>query len=61
VSSKQVGCLELLDFFLERIERFNPALNAIVAFEIDKARERAREADRALATARFGAHCTGFR
>jgi amidase len=49
VSSKRVGCLELLDFFLERVDRYNPALNAIVAFQIDKARERAREADRALA------------
>lgn len=49
VSSKRVGCLELLDFFLERVDRFNPALNAIVAFQIEKARERAREADHSLA------------
>jgi amidase len=41
--------LELLDHFLARAERHNPALNAIVAWQIDGARDRARAADAALA------------
>src|SRR5207248_3993135 len=46
---RRIGCLELLDFFLERAGRLNPALNAIVAWQIEKARERAGAADTALA------------
>jgi amidase len=49
IRDRRVGCLELLDFFLDRAERYNPALNAIVAWQIEKARERARAADAALA------------
>jgi amidase len=49
IRDRRVGCLELLDFFLERAQRYNPALNAIVAWQIDAARERARAADAALA------------
>jgi len=49
IRDRRVGCLELLDFYLARAERYNPALNAIVAWQVDKARERARAADAALA------------
>src|SRR5579864_8995956 len=49
IRDRRIGCLELLDFFLERAGRYNPALNAIVAWQIEKARERARAADAALA------------
>src|SRR6266568_2511313 len=49
IRDRRVGCLELLDFFLERAERYNPALNAVVAWQIERARERARAADTALA------------
>jgi amidase len=45
----RIGCVELLDFFLTRAERHNPVLNAIVVWQIDQARERARAADAALA------------
>ena len=45
----KVGSLELLDHYLARVERFNPALNAIIATDIPNARKRARAADRALA------------
>jgi amidase len=48
VRDRQVGCLELLDFFLARAERLNPRLNAIIGWQVDKARERARAADAAL-------------
>ncbi len=49
IRDKQVGCLELLDYFLGRAERFNPALNAIIWMDVEGARERARAADAALA------------
>jgi amidase len=49
IRERRIGCLELLDFFLARAERHNGALNAIVAWQVDKARERARAADAALA------------
>jgi amidase len=39
----------LLDFYLARAERHNPTLNAIVVWQVDQARERARAADAALA------------
>lgn len=45
----KIGCAELLEHYLARVERFNPALNAIVVTDIPRARRRARAADRALA------------
>lgn len=47
--SRKMGCLELLDHYLDRVERYNPALNAIIATDIPAARKRAKAADRALA------------
>ncbi len=49
IRDRRIGCLELLDFYLGRAERHNPALNAIVVWQVDQARERARAADSALA------------
>ena len=49
IRRRKIGCVELLDHYLERVDRYNPALNAIVVFDIDRARRRARDADRALA------------
>src|SRR5438874_2721350 len=49
IRDRRIGCVELLDFFVARAERYNPALNAIVAWQVDRARERARAADAALA------------
>jgi amidase len=45
---RKIGCVELLDFFLARADKYNPQLNAIIAWQIDKARDRARAADEAL-------------
>jgi amidase len=49
IRDRNIGCLELLDHFLARTERYNPDLNAVVATQADKARDRARAADAALA------------
>ena len=49
IRSRQIGCLELLDDCLEHVEQFNPGINAIVVLDAERARERARQADAALA------------
>ncbi len=49
IRKKKIGCLELLDLYLARVEKYNPALNAIVVRDLEGARRRARAADRALA------------
>jgi amidase len=49
IRDRHIGCVELLDFYLARAERRNPLLNAIVVWQVEQARERARAADAALA------------
>src|SRR5258705_5447047 len=49
IRKKKIGCLELLDLYLQRVEKHNPELNAIIATDLEGARKRARAADRALA------------
>src|SRR5215471_5713992 len=49
IRKKKIGCLELLDLYLSRIEKYDGALNAVVVRDFDRARTRARAADRALA------------
>ena len=49
VGSRKVSALEVLDEHLQRIERVNPALNAIVRIDAERARDRARRADAAMA------------
>jgi amidase len=48
IRSRRIGCLELLDYFWGRTQRFNPKLNAIVVEDLDRARTRARAADAAI-------------
>ena len=45
---KQLTCAEALAAHLERIEKHNPALNAVVSLDTDRARQRAAAADAAL-------------
>ena len=49
IKKKKIGCLELLDLYLARIEKYDGALNAVVVRDFERARTRARAADRALA------------
>ena len=49
IRAKRVGCRELLELYLRRIERYNGKLNAIIATVPDSARQRADAADAALA------------
>jgi len=39
IRDRRIGCVELLDFYLARAERHNPALNAIVVWQVDQARD----------------------
>jgi amidase len=45
----KLGCLELLELYLKRCERHNGAINAVVVWDLNAARTRARAADRAAA------------
>src|SRR5213594_3831031 len=49
IKKKKIGCLELLDLYLARVEKYDGALNAVVVRDFERARTRARAADRALA------------
>lgn len=46
--AKEIGCRELLEHYIQRVERFNGDLNAIVWTDLERARQRADEADAAL-------------
>jgi amidase len=45
----KIAAAELLELYLERIDRLNPTYNLVVAFDRDRARATAREIDRARA------------
>jgi amidase len=49
IRAKRIGCRELLEIYLSRVERYNPKLNAIIVMDFAGARERADAADAALA------------
>lgn len=48
IRRREIGCLELLDAYAARIARHDKALNAVVTLDLERARQRAREADEAL-------------
>jgi len=48
--SGEVSALELVDSCIARIEALNPDINAVVAKDYERARERARTADAARLT-----------
>jgi amidase len=46
VRKRKIGCVELLDHFIARIERLDTRLNAVVVRDFEAARRRARTLDR---------------
>jgi amidase len=48
MSERQISSRELLEIYLGRIERLNPALNAIVTLDTERALADADAADRAI-------------
>jgi amidase len=49
LKNREFSCLELLEHYIARTQRHNPAVNAIVVTQLDAARERAVAADAAIA------------
>ena len=49
IRNKEIGCRELLTMYLQRVERYNPEINAIVTLDAERALTRALAADAALA------------
>ena len=49
IQDKKVSSSDLLEYFIDRYERLNPGIGAIVATNLDEARRRAAAADEALA------------
>lgn len=49
IKTKQISSVELLDHYLDRVARYNPDINAVILLQEEKARQRAKEADAALA------------
>jgi amidase len=47
IKRKKIGCVELLDLYLARVQKYDGALNAIVVRDFDRARTRAKTLDRA--------------
>ncbi|MDJ0878114.1 MAG: amidase [Halieaceae bacterium] len=47
IKAGELSSLQVLEFFLERVASLNPALNAVVALDIERAKTRAAEADAA--------------
>jgi aspartyl-tRNA(Asn)/glutamyl-tRNA(Gln) amidotransferase subunit A len=54
LAAKEISNVELARHFLERIERLNPSLNAVITLTADQALEAARAADRRLAAGERG-------
>jgi len=49
IRERKASAVEVVDAHLKQIEQHNPALNAIVTLDAERARQRATEADEALA------------
>ncbi len=49
IRERRLGCRDLLDHMLDRVDRFNSTLNAIVVLDSERARARADAADAAIA------------
>ena len=49
ISARKLGCEEILRHYLDRVDRYNGALNALVVDVREQAIEQARAADRAVA------------
>jgi aspartyl-tRNA(Asn)/glutamyl-tRNA(Gln) amidotransferase subunit A len=50
LKDKEISAVELADYFIARIEKFNPELNAYLTVTAEQARATAKEADKKIAT-----------
>jgi amidase len=44
IRRRDISSAELLEHYLDRIDRLNPAINAVITLDVDRARERAAAA-----------------
>lgn len=49
IRNREISSRELLDHYLNRIEQYNPKINAVVTLDVERARQQAHAADTALA------------
>jgi Asp-tRNA(Asn)/Glu-tRNA(Gln) amidotransferase A subunit family amidase len=61
IRDRRIGCLELLDFFVARAEQYNPALNAIVAWQLTGLANVPAPLMPRWPAARYGGRCTACR
>ncbi len=54
LAAKQISAVELASLFLDRIERFNPALNAFITVDRERTLTQARAADARIAAGKAG-------
>ena len=59
IRDRRISSRELLDLYLDRIERLNPSLNAVVTLDVERAREATRRADDTTAAAGADGHGLG--
>ena len=57
IRHKEISAVELLEFYLQRVEQYNPALNAIIFTQIEKARQQAEGGMPSWPEARTGGRC----
>lgn len=53
ICDKQIKSIELLDYYLDRIERYNSEINAIIFLDVERARADAKNADAELANGKI--------
>jgi amidase len=46
IRKREIGCLEMLDYMIARVERLDPKLNAVVVRDFDRARAKAKLLDK---------------
>ncbi len=53
IRARELGCVELLEFVLARVARYDAEVNSVVVRDYERARKRARDADAAAARGDF--------
>ena len=53
ILDKEITSSELLEYFIKRVENYNPSINAIIVKNYDEARKQARELDENFSKVKF--------
>ena len=60
IKSGKLGSRELLEIYIDRIERLNPTINAVITTDFDRARKIADETDKVHQSGRTGGKLSGI-